>query len=37
MAIRMVHIARERQHPHGIDPERFLATLTDLAVGHPDG
>jgi AcrR family transcriptional regulator len=25
------------QHPHGVDPERFLTTLTDLAVGHPDG
>jgi AcrR family transcriptional regulator len=25
------------RHPHGIDPERFLGTLTDLAIGHPNG
>lgn len=25
------------QHPHGIDAERFLATLVDLAVGPPKG
>ena len=25
------------RHPHGVDPDRFLGALTDLASGHPNG
>lgn len=25
------------RHPHGVDDERFLATLADLVAGHPNG